>query len=36
MIKVIIAIIVLVVVLKYSYGINNKVRKELKSLEEIF
>lgn len=36
MIKVIIAMIVLVIVLKYSYGCNNKVRKNLESLEEIF
>lgn len=35
-ISIIVATIILVVVLKYSYGINNKVRKELESLEEIF
>lgn len=33
---VIIAVVLLVIVIKYSYGINNKVKKNLESLEEIF
>lgn len=34
--SIIIATIILIVVLKCSYGCNNKVKKELESLEEIF
>lgn len=34
--SIIIAVVLLVIVIKCSYGINNKVKKELKSLEEIF
>ena len=36
MIGIIVATILLVIVIKCSYGINNKVRKSLESLEEIF
>ena len=36
MMTVIIATIILIVVLKCSYRVNDKCRKELESLEEIF
>lgn len=36
MMSIIVATIILVAICKKYYGINNKVKKELESLEEIF
>ena len=36
MMSIIVATIILIVVLKCSYGCNKKVKRELESLEEIF